>query len=102
MIRRPPRSTLFPYTTLFRSALPALAKVADVAIAVRLHGHDTAMDAAFAVQRQGQIGLGAAKGPAAQRQRGMAARRLARLLSHQVHRGRPIAPAIEHAPGAAP
>src|SRR3712207_8025111 len=25
MIRRPPRSTLFPYTTLFRSALGALA-----------------------------------------------------------------------------
>src|SRR5256885_9663664 len=25
MIRRPPRSTLFPYTTLFRSVLPALA-----------------------------------------------------------------------------
>src|SRR3712207_8694867 len=25
MIRRPPRSTLFPYTTLFRSALEALA-----------------------------------------------------------------------------
>src|SRR3712207_9316446 len=25
MIRRPPRSTLFPYTTLFRSALIALA-----------------------------------------------------------------------------
>src|SRR5688572_31317914 len=24
MIRRPPRSTLFPYTTLFRSVLPAL------------------------------------------------------------------------------
>src|SRR2546430_12541239 len=24
MIRRPPRSTLFPYTTLFRSPLPAL------------------------------------------------------------------------------
>src|SRR2546429_4576021 len=24
MIRRPPRSTLFPYTTLFRSALPAI------------------------------------------------------------------------------
>src|SRR2546427_8695670 len=24
MIRRPPRSTLFPYTTLFRSLLPAL------------------------------------------------------------------------------
>src|SRR2546422_3377251 len=26
MIRRPPRSTLFPYTTLFRSALPAPSK----------------------------------------------------------------------------
>src|SRR3712207_8196596 len=25
MIRRPPRSTLFPYTTLFRSAIPAVA-----------------------------------------------------------------------------
>src|SRR2546429_7280347 len=25
MIRRPPRSTLFPYTTLFRSPLPAFA-----------------------------------------------------------------------------
>src|SRR2546426_6862296 len=32
MIRRPPRSTLFPYTTLFRSRLPAqllLAQQAD-------------------------------------------------------------------------
>src|SRR5574341_924270 len=30
MIRRPPRSTLFPYTTLFRSALPILeANTAD-------------------------------------------------------------------------
>src|SRR5256885_13397172 len=28
MIRRPPRSTLFPYTTLFRSELPA-RKIAD-------------------------------------------------------------------------
>src|SRR5438093_8310500 len=27
MIRRPPRSTLFPYTTLFRSQLPELARV---------------------------------------------------------------------------
>src|SRR3712207_7617922 len=31
MIRRPPRSTLFPYTTLFRSRLPVLWRhVADV------------------------------------------------------------------------
>src|SRR3712207_8201639 len=28
MIRRPPRSTLFPYTTLFRSITPAAAKTA--------------------------------------------------------------------------
>src|SRR2546426_7241083 len=27
MIRRPPRSTLFPYTTLFRSCVPALYAV---------------------------------------------------------------------------
>src|SRR3712207_8540701 len=29
MIRRPPRSTLFPYTTLFRSGQVVLARVAD-------------------------------------------------------------------------
>src|SRR2546422_4396175 len=27
MIRRPPRSTLFPYTTLFRSVFPGIARV---------------------------------------------------------------------------
>src|SRR2546428_8044790 len=32
MIRRPPRSTLFPYTTLFRSL--TAANVADVAVSV--------------------------------------------------------------------
>src|SRR3712207_6976448 len=31
MIRRPPRSTLFPYTTLFRSATTVSGKVVDVA-----------------------------------------------------------------------
>src|SRR2546430_7835738 len=29
MIRRPPRSTLFPYTTLFRSHSPTLAKASE-------------------------------------------------------------------------
>src|SRR5260221_2501134 len=29
MIRRPPRSTLFPYTTLFRSVMKLLAKAAE-------------------------------------------------------------------------
>src|SRR2546429_6331081 len=30
MIRRPPRSTLFPYTTLFRSSAPVAAMVASM------------------------------------------------------------------------
>src|SRR3712207_8144559 len=36
MIRRPPRSTLFPYTTLFRSARRALAEEPFVAALVEL------------------------------------------------------------------
>src|SRR3712207_8634892 len=35
MIRRPPRSTLFPYTTLFRSRL---LDIVDLAIDHRVHG----------------------------------------------------------------
>src|SRR5260221_6020651 len=39
MIRRPPRSTLFPYTTLFRS-LPAVAPLVPVpALLLRRPGH---------------------------------------------------------------
>src|SRR2546429_1814961 len=34
MIRRPPRSTLFPYTTLFRSILRALRESGGAALAV--------------------------------------------------------------------
>src|SRR3712207_8681435 len=41
MIRRPPRSTLFPYTTLFRSA-------ADVQVLDRLLCHETAPSTAGA------------------------------------------------------
>src|SRR3712207_7106014 len=37
MIRRPPRSTLFPYTTLFRSERLALVEVEEVA---EEHVHD--------------------------------------------------------------
>src|SRR3712207_7732416 len=36
MIRRPPRSTLFPYTTLFRSAVLGRGEVADL-LALRPH-----------------------------------------------------------------
>src|SRR2546423_10720782 len=35
MIRRPPRSTLFPYTTLFRSDLNAVEAVEDVELGQR-------------------------------------------------------------------
>src|SRR3712207_4778526 len=38
MIRRPPRSTLFPYTTLFRSCHPALAPEVRVALTLRTLG----------------------------------------------------------------
>src|SRR2546430_5701377 len=41
MIRRPPRSTLFPYTTLFRSLLPHLrvgARIGDVQAVERKSG----------------------------------------------------------------
>src|SRR5690554_4438117 len=48
MLRRPPRSTLFPYTTLFRSPLPALTvklskyNVDDVALGVCKTGAEEA------------------------------------------------------------
>src|SRR3712207_8663109 len=38
MIRRPPRSTLFPYTTLFRSRVRVLGHLADERLPVAL-GH---------------------------------------------------------------
>src|SRR5690348_17737151 len=38
MLRRPPRSTLFPYTTLFRSGADAGVEVADVLAALATLG----------------------------------------------------------------
>src|SRR5437868_13129548 len=38
MIRRPPRSTLFPYTTLFRSMLSCRGKVGAIHIHRNFHG----------------------------------------------------------------
>src|SRR5690348_17784457 len=43
MIRRPPRSTLFPYTTLFRSE-PGLLQGGDVRRAAVAHGRAQAAD----------------------------------------------------------
>src|SRR2546430_12279770 len=39
MIRRPPRSTLFPYTTLFRSPPPGRGETREGEIGARLTGH---------------------------------------------------------------
>src|SRR5256885_2910910 len=38
MIRRPPRSTLFPYTTLFRSALPDGSQAAEGSVLATVEG----------------------------------------------------------------
>src|SRR2546429_6563021 len=48
MIRRPPRSTLFPYTTLFRSAIPATA-------IVHRHGRRPSLAAAYGVAAVGAL-----------------------------------------------
>src|SRR3712207_7533849 len=57
MIRRPPRSTLFPYTTLFRSALAQLAQEeAREGHVVRAQRHE--------VRRQAEVaGAGQEVGP---------------------------------------
>src|SRR3712207_8098268 len=58
MIRRPPRSTLFPYTTLFRSGRGAAGGVVE-------HGRRPAQGAAGEAARRGTGGRGrAGEGPA--------------------------------------
>src|SRR3712207_7170434 len=42
MIRRPPRSTLFPYTTLFRSASPSILESGTLSGSVSRTPHPTA------------------------------------------------------------
>src|SRR5437667_11586410 len=41
LIRRPPRSTLFPYTTLFRSDQSQLRQARDAAVTAGRDGHNT-------------------------------------------------------------
>src|SRR2546429_3668996 len=70
MIRRPPRSTLFPYTTLFRSLhmqqAPLLeAVVGDVFVLVAHHG--PASEQRVAVLAMARVGIGAVDGLVAQR-----------------------------------
>src|SRR3712207_8537275 len=47
MIRRPPRSTLFPYTTLFRSSITAIRTAAVSGLATRLLAREDARDLAI-------------------------------------------------------
>src|SRR3989449_11097053 len=46
MIRRPPRSTLFPYTTLFRSPLAERGRQVYLAQCTQCHNADPAQDGA--------------------------------------------------------
>src|SRR3712207_7958903 len=65
MIRRPPRSTLFPYTTLFRSghahfAIPTVVPVLGAVTCVLLL---TQQDAGVWVRALGLLAVGAVAGP---------------------------------------
>src|SRR3712207_7878370 len=51
MIRRPPRSTLFPYTTLFRSRLPGLG---GLVVVVRIAHHIVLVGAVTTIVRRRQ------------------------------------------------
>src|SRR2546427_3030791 len=56
MIRRPPRSTLFPYTTLFRSVHVRLEKLQDLRPALLVPGSGVAY--LFPVREHQRIGQG--------------------------------------------
>src|SRR3712207_8931050 len=58
MIRRPPRSTLFPYTTLFRSAFPALLVGAIMMLFDRLLGTSFFMPSLVEMGQQLRYGGG--------------------------------------------
>src|SRR3712207_7013926 len=52
MIRRPPRSTLFPYTTLFRSLAAAGLELAGAVPLARLHDRDHRRDGLVGAARR--------------------------------------------------
>src|SRR5256885_17066006 len=83
MIRRPPRSTLFPYTTLFRSAGHALLEDGNV---VRRLGARLAPVDATADKALHEIGVSAEAGDDAVRAKGisvpLSARDGARSITH--------------------
>src|SRR3989442_15625675 len=66
MIRRPPRSTLFPYTTLFRSRRPGFGVAVEEADAV---GAARDADRSERAPARGERELGAVRAAAGQRHR---------------------------------
>src|SRR5258705_7321014 len=57
MIRRPPRSTLFPYTTLFRSSCNESRHLSRGLCYTALPAHSDSTQAAVAGRRQQRLGL---------------------------------------------
>src|SRR3989441_11827825 len=55
MIRRPPRSTLFPYTTLFRSGIGRPSTYAEIISTLKNRWYATAKDRRFQPTPQGEI-----------------------------------------------
>src|SRR3712207_8786998 len=55
MIRRPPRSTLFPYTTLFRSLVPVRVGVSREEGHQRVHDHEPCPDTPYLTFDQGKV-----------------------------------------------
>src|SRR5258708_11439632 len=67
MIRRPPRSTLFPYTTLFRS--PECGRnCSNHAIGGAPHDHDPCVGSGLLGGHRRSVGRGTGRGPTAGRQ----------------------------------
>src|SRR5258707_6939314 len=56
MIRRPPRSTLFPYTTLFRSSVNETGNVGRLYIVLKPHGARDDIDTIMARLRAAAAG----------------------------------------------
>src|SRR5215213_11998164 len=54
MIRRPPRSTLFPYTTLFRSRRAGAGRDADLRLAGRLPALSHALEPDVVLRQRGR------------------------------------------------
>src|SRR5260370_38372445 len=57
MIRRPPRSTLFPYTTLFRALQPRVAGAVHLAHPARAERRDDVIGSEFCPRSQGHSWL---------------------------------------------